>query len=115
MTADREFHDAAYAVASHGPFHRYPVTVNGWTVPHLEAKTRPDGAVTVTLDHRFDIDLPADVAGTTIAFIADCVAVAKGYACHPRIDGWDRVPHEAPSPPRWPWVHMVGLTDDEAP
>ncbi len=109
-----EFRDDLLRVQSIGPFHRYPVVINEWTVPHLEARQTEHG-VTVTLDNRLDLDLnDGTTPGQVIAFIADCIAVAKGYACHPTKDGWldeDRI--HPPSNPLWPWVHLVGWGESD--
>lgn len=112
-----EFVDPVRAIASVGPFQRYPATMNGWTIPHLEVRETTEG-VTLTLDHRFTLDLNEQTQpGAVIWFVANAIAVAKGYACHPTKDGWadeDRL--NPPSNPRWPWMHlapfnMTGLDD----
>lgn len=95
-------------IRSVGPFHRYPVVMNGWTVPNLEAQETRRG-VTLTLDHRLSLDLnDTTEPGAVIWFVANAIAVAKGYACHPTKDGWaddDRI--SPPTNPRWPWIHLV--------
>ena len=117
LPIDHEFIDPQLNIQSLA-FQRYPVVINGWTVPHLEARQN-DGEVYVTLDHRFGLAITdKSTPGEIIAFVADAIAVAKGYACHPRKDGWedeDRI--NPPSNPRWPWSHMAGelpeVTKDE--
>lgn len=104
-----EFHDPASGIESAGPFRRWPVTLNGWTVPHLEAKAHPEGDVVVTLDGRWELELPAEVAGRTIAFMADAIAVAMGYACHPRVASCDREEGKPPAPEAWPWKPLTAL------
>lgn len=106
-----EFYDPVHNVASIGPFQRFPLTVNGWTVPNIQAKVRSDtdGRVSFTLDNRLGIDVPAAIAGALAAWIADVVAVSMGYACHPREGfqpGEQRPDPVAPA--RLPWRHMVG-------
>jgi hypothetical protein len=59
------------------------VVVNGWQVPLLAAEMRPGGVVTLTLDDRFDLDLPVADADRVVLFIADAISVALGYASHP--------------------------------
>jgi hypothetical protein len=83
---DREFADRRgdLDVESIGPFERFPLVVNGWTVPHLEAQNKRDGGVYVSLDNRFGLDLPDELAGPVLSFMANVVAVAMGYPCHPR-------------------------------
>lgn len=71
-----------------GPFEYHKVVVDGWTVPHLTAQPARDGYIALTLDHRFDIDVPVVDADRLVGFIADCIAVALGYTCHPRPD-WE--------------------------
>lgn len=119
----REFHDVNTNVQSIGPFESYPVTLNGWTIPNLEAMTFAGGTqVTLRLDKRFDLDVPAEIAGRVISFVADCIAVSMGYACHPR-EGRTMNPDASteelmkPVPPRiLPWQHMVafGSVADES-
>lgn len=108
-----EFRDDVLRVQSIGPFHRYPVVVNEWTVPHLQAKHTEHG-VTLTLDNRLALDLNDDTTpGQIISFIADAIAIAKGYACHPRKDGWlDEDRTTPPSNPLWPWTHFVPFDGD---
>jgi hypothetical protein len=112
----QEFRDDLLRVQSIGPFQRFPVVVNEWTVPHLEARNTSAG-VTLTLDHRLELDIATDTTpGQIIHFIADCIAVAKGYACHPLKDGWmDEDRTVSPATPKWPWSHFVawGASEQE--
>lgn len=105
-----EYLDPIHSVECVGPFDRYVVIVNGWTVPHLDARATKHG-VSLTLDNRLGLDLNEETTpGQIISFIADCIAVAKGYASHPRKDGWedeDRI--NPPQNPLWPWRHMQPL------
>lgn len=71
-----------------GPFETHRVVVDGWAVPFIAAHPVGDGYIALTLDHRFDIDIPVIDADRLVGFIADCIAVAMGYTCHPRAD-WD--------------------------
>jgi hypothetical protein len=107
MSIDNEFVDPAMGIQSLA-FERYPVVINGWTVPHLEARQN-EGEVYLSLDHRFGLPINEETTpGMIIWFVANAIAIAKGYACHPVKDGWedeDRI--NPPSNPRWPWVHIA--------
>lgn len=106
---EREFIDPMLGIQSLA-FERFPVVINGWTVPHLEARQN-DGEVFLTIDSRLGLSITDQTTpGQIISFVADAIAVAKGYACHPVKDGWedeDRV--NPPSNPRWPWAHIAPL------
>ena len=112
MSIDREFVDPGHNIQSLC-FERYPVVMNGWTVPHLEARQN-DGVVYLSLDGRFALPINEKTTpGAVVWFVANAIAVAKGYACHPTKDGWedeDRI--NPPSNPRWPWMHVAGGLDD---
>lgn len=89
-----------------GPMETFLVAVHGRQVPFLQAFPA-EGGVHLTLDQRFGLDLSADEAERVIPFIADCIAVALGYTCHPNPD--------CPEPGRRPaFPHMERLTLDEA-
>lgn len=111
---EREFADrrGGRDVRSIGPFDHFDVTVNGFTVPFLQAENRGSTEVTLHLDRRFAIDLPQDLAGQVIEFLADAIAVAMGYSCHPR-EGW--TPENAVAPHlnrrHLPWTNPVGIGD----
>ena len=111
MTADsREFSDQRgdRDVRSVGPFHRYPTMVNGWVVPWLEATYRDDGMVGLVLDHRLAIDVPDDLAGQVIGFVADAIAIALGWSCHPTSPDWTP-DNDVPGMKRLPWFQMHGI------
>jgi hypothetical protein len=85
-----------------GPFQVHEVVLHGHTVPFLRASPAPDG-VSLTLDRRLGLDLTAEEAERVIPFIADCIAVAMGYTCHPS--------PECPQPPtRPPFQPMQRIT-----
>jgi hypothetical protein len=67
-----------------GPFESHRVIVGGHRVPFLEAQPMNGGIISLTLDHRYVLDVPVADADRVIPFIADCIAVALGYTCHPR-------------------------------
>lgn len=66
-----------------GPFESHRVIVGGRRVPFLEAHPLNGGMIRLILDHRLGLDVSVANAETVIPFIADCIAVAMGYACHP--------------------------------
>jgi len=67
-----------------GPFESHRVIVDGRRVPFLEALPVNGGKISLLLDSRYAIDIPVADAGAFIPWIADCIAVAMGYTCHPR-------------------------------
>lgn len=67
-----------------GPFQSHRVIVNGRRVPFLDALPLNGGKVSLLLDSRYAIDISVADAETFIPWIADCIAVALGYTCHPR-------------------------------
>lgn len=72
------------AVQFPGPFKPYwKVVANGHQVPYLTADLSKPGTVELLLDGRFSLEVPVDEAETTVAFIANAIAVARGKACHP--------------------------------
>jgi hypothetical protein len=81
-----------------GPWDRHDVIVNGFRVPDLTAIPERGGRICLILDHRYSIDLTMQEADTVVPFLADCMAVARGYTCHPK-PGWDG---PKPRPPMQP-------------
>lgn len=72
------------AVEFIGPFQHHAVQVHGCVVPFLTAQPLPGGKVNLVLDDRYVLwDLPLADAERVVPFIADCIAVAQGYTCHP--------------------------------
>jgi hypothetical protein len=67
-----------------GPFAAHWLVVHGRQVPFLDAHPANGGKITLTLDQRYSIDISVADAETFIPWIADCIAVAMGYNCHPR-------------------------------
>jgi hypothetical protein len=66
-----------------GPFETHRVIVSGRRVPFLEAYPMNGGKISLVLDSRLGADVSVADAETVIPFIADCIAVAMGYASHP--------------------------------
>lgn len=67
-----------------GPFSSHWVVVNGRQVPFLEAAPANGGKIHLTLDQRYGLDISVADAESFIPWIADAIAVAMGYTCHPR-------------------------------
>jgi len=67
-----------------GPFEYHAVVVDSYTVPFLTAEPLSDGGIHLQLDNRFGLDLTLDQERSVVRFIADCIAIALGYSCHPR-------------------------------
>jgi hypothetical protein len=65
-----------------GPFSCHDVVLHDHQVPFLQAAPTPDG-VRLILDSRSAIDLTMPEAERVIPFMADAIAVALGYTCHP--------------------------------
>ncbi len=71
-----------------GPFESWRVVVNGRQVPFLSADVHNGGKVELTLDDRIALTLDVVTAEEVVPFIADAIAIALGYTCHPAED-WD--------------------------
>ena len=67
-----------------GPFSSHWVVVDGRQVPFLEAAPANGGKICLTLDQRYALDVSVANAEAFIPWIADAIAVAMGYTCHPR-------------------------------
>lgn len=84
-----------------GPFEQHRVILHDHEVPFLSAYPRA-GQVYLGLDARFGIDLTMAEAERFVPFLADAIAVALGYTCHPC--------PECPEPgKRLPFPRTVGL------
>ena len=66
-----------------GPFRSYRVIVGGRRVPFLEALPVNGGKISLLLDGRYGLDVPVADADAFIPWIADAIAIAMGYNCHP--------------------------------
>lgn len=89
-----------------GPFHTTHVVIDGRRVPFLEAELHPGGRIELVLDGRYALDLDVGVAEHIVRFIADAIAVALGYASHPR-EGREATP-------LGPFHRMTELTSFES-
>jgi len=67
-----------------GPFSVHRVIVDGREVPFLDAMPANGGIIHLLLDQRYGLDITVADAETFIPWIADAIAVAMGYTCHPR-------------------------------
>ena len=77
-----------FRVSFPGPFSQHEVVVDGWAVPHLHAQRtgESDESVMLILDNRLGITVSVEEAERFVPFLADAIAVALGYTCHPRDD-----------------------------
>jgi hypothetical protein len=73
---------SSYEIA--GPVESHRVIVNGRRVPFLDALPLNGGKISLLLDNRYALDVSVADAETFIPWIADAIAVAMGYTCHPR-------------------------------
>jgi hypothetical protein len=88
LAAERKFSPAAVSTYQiTGPFETHWVLLEGRRVPFLQAAQADGGIIRLTLDERYDLDVAVADADRIIPFIADCIAVAMGYTCHPRASG----------------------------
>ncbi len=67
-----------------GPFQSHRVIVDGRRVPFLEALPVNGGKISLLLDGRYGLDISVADADAFIPWIADAIAIAMGYTCHPR-------------------------------
>ena len=67
-----------------GPFQSHRVIVDGRRVPFLEALPVNGGKIGLLLDGRYALDISVADAEAFIPWIADAIAIALGYTCHPR-------------------------------
>jgi hypothetical protein len=67
-----------------GPFQVRKVLVDGRRVPFLEAALPAGGKISLLLDGRYGLDISVADAEAFIPWIADAIAIALGYTCHPR-------------------------------
>lgn len=67
-----------------GPFESHRVVVGGRQVPFLQARPVNGGKIYLSLDDRYGLEISVADADRFIPWIADAIAVAMGYTCHPR-------------------------------
>jgi hypothetical protein len=88
-----------FQVTFPGPFNHHDVAVNGWLVPFIEAiPSRDETGVTLLLDRRIGVTLSNEESERIIPFLADAIALALGYPCHPdeETDRPQPLPHPRP-------------------
>jgi hypothetical protein len=66
-----------------GPFASHDVVIEGREVPFLRATPLDGGEIDLTLDRRIGLRLSTGEAERFLPFLADAIAVALGYTCHP--------------------------------
>jgi len=66
-----------------GPWRTYDVVLEGRRVPYLEATPLDGGRVDIALDRRYGLLLSVEEAERFLPFLANAIAVASGYTCHP--------------------------------
>ena len=79
---------ADFRVSFPGPFTHHEVVVDGWTVPFLYAHPsgEHDETVMLVLDGRLAVTVSVEEAERFVPFLADAIAVALGFTCHPNED-----------------------------
>jgi hypothetical protein len=83
MSKECEPLETGFSVNFPGPFQHHDVVVNGRQVPYLRATPLDGGQVHLNLDRRLGLTLSAEEAERVVPFLADCIAVASGFTCHP--------------------------------
>jgi hypothetical protein len=77
--------ESIFRVNFPGPFSQHSVVVDGWKVPFLHAHPGGDHDenVMLVLDDRLALTVTVEEAERFVPFLADALAVALGYTCHP--------------------------------
>jgi hypothetical protein len=63
----------------YGPFEEYRVVVDGRSIPKLTGRENGD-TVDFTLDHRFGLTVPKELAHQVAWFVANAMAIGAGYS-----------------------------------
>ena len=71
------------AISFSGTREHHDVVVNGWQVPFLEAHPQGEDRILLVVDQRLGAEFSVQEAERMIPFMADAIAVALGYGCHP--------------------------------
>jgi hypothetical protein len=104
-----------FRVSFPGPFTHHEVVVDGWAVPLLQAQPtgENDESVMLILDKRLAVTVSVEEAERFVPFLADAIAIALGYTCHPNEDAEQPlVKQPQPRPVR---MHgIAGVVPDEA-
>lgn len=105
-----------------GPFEERRVVLDGWTVPLIQAWEVDGGTVCVVVEDVFAYTIPAGEAENVIRLIANVIASAWGYRCHPQEDeelfvdrraAFARVPHPFLAPHRIHGIEAVSVAPEE--
>jgi hypothetical protein len=83
MSEDESPFPGGSPVSYVGPFEHHDVVVAGRQVPFLRAAPLDGGRIDLTLDRRLGLTLTVAEAERFVPFLADAIAVALGYTCHP--------------------------------
>jgi len=77
-----------FRVSFPGPFTQHDVVVDGWSVPllHAHPSGEHDETVMLVLDNRLALTISVEEAERFVPFLADAIAIALGYTCHPNED-----------------------------
>lgn len=88
-----------FRVSFPGPFTAHDVVVDGWKVPLLHAHPCGDNdeSIMLVIDHRLAATISVEEAERFVPFLADAIAVALGYTCHPNEDTAE-LPSRQPQP-----------------
>jgi hypothetical protein len=103
-----------FRVSFPGPFNHHEVVVDGWTVPLLHAHPcgDHDESVMLVVDKRLALTVTVEEAERFVPFVADAIAVALGYTCHPNEDAEQPlVKQPQPRPVR---MHAISAETGEA-
>jgi hypothetical protein len=82
---------------------RHELWIDNWTVPLVAPREVDGGRIEFIVDHRLGYVVDAANFESVAKLLADVIAVAWGYACHPRDGDFDkarfvRVPHPTLAP-----------------
>ncbi len=67
---------------SHGPFHQYKVSLDGYVVPELDGRINEEtGQWHFMLDGRFGCVVPRQYANGVAFLIANALAIGAGFNC----------------------------------
>jgi hypothetical protein len=106
-----------FRVSFPGPFSSHDVVVDGWKVPLLHAHPcgETDESVMLVIDDRLAATFSVEEAERFVPFLADAIAVALGYGCHPKEDAEQPLAKQPqPRPVRMHTIAGIRTSADEA-
>jgi hypothetical protein len=106
-----------FRVSFPGPFERHKVVVDGWQVPllHAHPSGEHDESVMLVIDDRLAETFTVEEAERVVPFIANAIAVALGYTCHPNEDAEQPLARQPlPRPVRTYTIADARTSADEA-